>query len=676
MRTRTNAHHALLVLFLVACGSSSQTPATPTTPPPPAETAVAPVATAAPSKSTRAASSEPDVPAGPAAARDAELAKVATGLIDAFTNTSPLLSRDGKKIIFISNRDGLPQIYVADAAKPDSPATRIVNTKERVDEPINTKDGKSIVFLSDKGADENWDLFRVDLDGKNLVQLTSGEPLNRDAPQISDAKPDTLYFSARKMSESASSIYTQPLQAGATAKKIYTDSGLGFLMGVSPDGKWGAWVHVPAVSKTSAALIDLESGKEKTFYPLSGEVGIQDIAFSADGKRIYVASDGGAEQAIVLAFDAKTLKEVGRYAETKPATAVISDIVTSKKGNLVALQVRAGNRTETRILDGSTLKPKVDVKLPLGSGYIVDFSDDGKRLTLERSTPDAPADIHVLDTATGALSPLRKEPRPSVQEFAAVETQLVEIPAHDGLKIPAHLYLPSSASGKKVPAIVNYHGGPAGAAVVKWDPIARFFLGLGYAWVEPNVRGSSGFGRAFEMADNGAKRADAFKDIEAVGRWVGAQPWADKNKLVVYGGSYGGYTTLIALTRQADLWRAGVDLFGIANLPTFMKTTNGAIRELFKTEFGDPEKDAALLEEQSPLHQVDKIVDPLFVFAGANDPRVPKSESDLIVKALRERNVPVEYMVAGDEGHSLARRENRIALASRVARFLETELKK
>jgi dipeptidyl aminopeptidase/acylaminoacyl peptidase len=209
---------------------------------------------------------------------------------------------------------------------------------------------------------------------------------------------------------------------------------------------------------------------------------------------------------------------------------------------------------------------------------------------------------------------------------------------------------------------------------VRWDPIARFFLSLGYAWVEPNVRGSSGFGRAFEMADNGVKRSEAFKDIEAVGRWVGAQPWADKNKLVVYGSSYGGYTTLIGLTRQADLWRAGVDLFGVANLPTLLKTTSGA--EMLKTEFGDLEKDADLLAQLSPLRQVDKIVDPLFVCAGASDQRAPKAESDLIVKALRERGVPVEYMVAGNEGHSLSRRENRIALASRVARFLETELSK
>jgi len=448
------------------------------------------------------------------------------------------------------------------------------------------------------------------------------------------------------------------------------------LTDVSTDGKWGAWVRLPARTKGTVLLVDIESGKEKVVYPPSGEAGIQDAAFSYDGKRLYVATDGGGDQALILSFDTKTLKEVGRYAEAKPVTAAITHLVASKKGNVIAANLLAGNRSEVRLLDGNSLKSKAEVKLPLGYGSITDFSEDGKRLTLDRSTPDAPTDVHVIEVATGAVSPLRKEPRPSVQELATVETQLVEIPAHDGLKIPMNVYLPTGVAGKKLPAIVNYHGGPAGASVVRWDPIARFFLGLGYAWVEPNVRGSGGFGRAFEMADNGPKRAEAFKDIEATARWVGAQPWADKNKLIVFGGSYGGYTTLIALTRQADLWRAGVDLFGVANLPTFLKTTSGAIRELFKTEFGDLEKDAALLEEQSPLRQVDKIVDPLFVYAGANDPRVPKSESDLIVKALRERNVPVEYMVANDEGHSLARRENRIALASRVARFLETELAK
>jgi dipeptidyl aminopeptidase/acylaminoacyl peptidase len=212
-------------------------------------------------------------------------------------------------------------------------------------------------------------------------------------------------------------------------------------------------------------------------------------------------------------------------------------------------------------------------------------------------------------------------------------------------------------------------------STVRWNPAVRFFTSLGYAFVEPNVRGSSGFGRAYEMADNGPKRLDAFRDVETAARWVAAQPWADKDRLVVFGGSYGGYTTLIALTRQAEIWRAGVDLYGISNLRTFLASTSGVIRDVFRLEFGELPQDGAFLDSISPLLDAERIVDPLFVYAGANDPRVPRSESDQIVAALRKKGVPVEYMVKDNEGHSLLRRENRIEFYARVARFLEAHLR-
>jgi dipeptidyl aminopeptidase/acylaminoacyl peptidase len=227
----------------------------------------------------------------------------------------------------------------------------------------------------------------------------------------------------------------------------------------------------------------------------------------------------------------------------------------------------------------------------------------------------------------------------------------------------------------KHPVIVSYHGGPAGTSVIAWRPLGAYFVSLGYVVVEPNVRGSSGFGRAFEEADNGAKRLDAFKDVETSARWAASQPWADKDRLVALGSSYGGYVVLNALARWPDIWRAGVDLVGIVNLDSFMRSTSGTIRETFLVEFGDPDKDAALFTEISPITDVDDIVDPTFVYAGANDPRVPRTESDQIVVALRKRGIATEYLVADNEGHSLARRENQLAVYARVARFLETHLK-
>jgi dipeptidyl aminopeptidase/acylaminoacyl peptidase len=313
--------------------------------------------------------------------------------------------------------------------------------------------------------------------------------------------------------------------------------------------------------------------------------------------------------------------------------------------------------------------------MPLGQGGVGGFSDDGARISAQWSTPRTPTDIFSIDARTGKAAPLRQEERPTLKGMPVIETTIVEIPAFDGGKIPTNVYLPAGAQGKPRPVLVVYHGGPAGTSMIRWNPATAYFLSLGYAIVEPNVRGSGGFGRAFEEADNGRGRLNAFKDIETSARWVAKQPWADKDRLVVYGGSYGGYTTMIALSRWPEIWRAGVNIFGVVNLKTFMATTSGLIRQIFLLEFGDPDRDAAFLESISPLTDVGKVVDPVFVYAGANDPRVPRSESDLIVKGLRQGKVATEYMVADNEGHSLARRENQLAFYARCARFLEAHLR-
>ena len=215
-----------------------------------------------------------------------------------------------------------------------------------------------------------------------------------------------------------------------------------------------------------------------------------------------------------------------------------------------------------------------------------------------------------------------------------------------------------------------FHGGPAYSSSIGWDLYVRFFLALGYAVLEPNVRGSIDFGRAYERADNREKRADWLRDLATVNTWTKAQPWCDPERVAVWGASYGGYTTLMTLSRHPTIWRAGVDLFGVADLRTFLRSTMPTIRAGFVAEFGDLDRDGPLLDEFNPMRTVDRIAAPLFVYAGQTDPRVPRSESDAIVRALRDRGVPVEYMVAEDEGHSVDHRENKIELLTRTARFL------
>jgi dipeptidyl aminopeptidase/acylaminoacyl peptidase len=532
------------------------------------------------------------------------------------------------------------------------------------------------MFQSDRGADENWSFFRVGLDGQGLTELTPGVTLNRDGFIIPERAPDTMYFSAREMSSPKSTVYAAPAKAAGEAKAIYTDDKPAFVTDATSDGKRLAVVRYPSRLENHLIVVDAATGTSTEIYPGAGkQASVFDAKYSPDGKKIYVATDGGTEQATVLALDATTGKVAATHAIV-PATAQLSEITIAPRGGLIAVSLLAGNHSEIRLLDGGKLKPKAKVAMPLGAGGASVFSQDGKRLTASWSTPGTPTDLVSIDTRTGKVSPLRTEPRPTIAAMPAIDVESVDIPAFDGGVIPANVYRPGGdEKTARRPVLVVYHGGPSGTSVIRWSAANAFFLSLGYAVVEPNVRGSGGYGRAYEAADNGPKRLDAFKDIETSARWVAAQPWADKDRLVVYGGSYGGYTVLVALSRWPDIWKAGVNLFGVVNLDTFMKSTSGFIREIFLVEFGDPAKDAAFLAEISPYTDADKIVDPIFVYAGANDPRVPRSESDLIVKKLRGGGVRTEYMVADDEGHSLARRPNQIAFYSRAARFLEQQLK-
>ena len=458
---------------------------------------------------------------------------------------------------------------------------------------------------------------------------------------------------------------------------MYTDPAPSFLTDVSTDGKWALLIRSVSLSDTKVVLVDLTAGTGKTIYPEEGTSAlVHHTIFSTDGSLIYVSTDGGAEQALVLALDAKTLAEKARYVEKKPATAMIDDMVVGRKGgDKLAVVVDAGNRCELRLLDAKTLKAGPTISMPLGTGGAITMTDDGRQLAVAWQTAQSPVDAYAIDTSTGKVKPLRNDPRPALAKLPKLEASIKEVTSFDGTKIPVNLYLPAAIpKGTKLPAIVMVHGGPTSSSHIGWSGGDRFYSSHGFAIIAPNIRGSTGFGRKYELADDGDKRLDAVRDIEEIGKWAQKQPWVDPERLVLSGGSYGGYMTLMGLTRQPTLWKAGVDSCGIYSWKTFMKSTSGVIHEVFQKEIG-ADSDPAFLDSISPESQIDKLIAPLFVYAGQNDPRVPRSESDAIVKNLRARKIPVEYMVAADEGHSLDRKENITAFLARTLRFLESKLK-
>lgn len=661
----------------VACGGEPPPPPAPPPPPvlpPPPPTST--VTTAPPP------TSEPTALTEEQRRRDLELAPGATALIDAYANMNGIftslvaqLTKDKRHVLFGSNRDGTPQIYLGDVAHPAEPPRALTKGPDRSIWAALTADGKYAIYNRDAGADENWHLWRVALDGTGATDLTPGEKKHRDEPLLPRGKPGTMIYTQHVPSSPASQLVVQPV-AGGEPKTVYEDPSPASAADVTPDASRALVVRWNSASDLVLFEVDTGGKGAMRLYPPEGtRVNISNAVYAPGGREVYVATDEGKEGFALLALDVKTKAVKRRYAVDDPATASIGALQVSPRGDRIAVAIDEGNHVEVRVLDARKLTVQRTLKTPLGLANVGPFTDDGKSFTLWQATFNHPADPFLADATTGETVKLRDDKRPGLDGMAPVTVSIEKVQAFDGLTIPVNMYLPAIAPGKKLPTIVAFHGGPSSSYAIRWNPLTRFLTSQGYAVVEPNIRGSTGFGRSYEMADNREKRADALKDMVTINAWAKAQPWCDADRVVVWGGSYGGYLVLMAATRQPALWRAGVDLFGVANLHTMLRSTDQAIRVGFVDEFGDVDKDGALLDEYSPSRDFDKMAFPLFVYAGQNDPRVPRSESDQIVVALRGKSIPVEYMVAANEGHSLDHRDTKIEFLTRVTRFLGDAMK-
>ncbi|MFZ5785329.1 MAG: prolyl oligopeptidase family serine peptidase, partial [Acidobacteriota bacterium] len=613
---------------------------------------------------------EVDTPPAACAERDKQIAESYVPYIDAFSNRGLELSPDGKTLLLLSDRGGGSyQLYLAAVDKPAADPVPIAQAKDGVSDARFSADGLYILFTRDRDKNENTQIFRATVDGKEVVALTKESDRFHSLPRVSPDWRTAVYFRGRHKTGGVA-LVTQPIEGGA-AKKVIEAKGFHFLSDLSPDGKEALCTALLSMSRSQLFAVDLKSGKRRTIAPKQAAAHAHSGVFSGDGKSVYLITDEESERAVLRKVDAASGATQATFAD--PA-AEVADVVVPRKGAVLAVLLDHGSHHTVKLLDVESLKEKARVKLPLGWATLGQFTADGSGVVVTLSTPASPGDVHLLGQ-NGRLKPLRREKRPGLKKLAGITATVEKVPGHDGTPVPLNLYLPKKPPrGKKLPTVVEIHGGPASSSVVRWNPLVGLLVARGFAVVQPNVRGSTGFGKAYEKADNGPKRMDAVKDLLAVNEWVRKQGWADPERLVAMGGSYGGYMTYMALGHQPEKWRAGVAMVGVVNLVTFLRTTTGAIRLAFREEFGELPKDKAFLKEVSPLTVVGKIKAPLFVYQGANDPRVPRSEQDQMVTALRAAKIPVEYMVADDEGHSLNQRPNKLAFVGRSLRFLEQHL--
>jgi dipeptidyl aminopeptidase/acylaminoacyl peptidase len=424
-------------------------------------------------------------------------------------------------------------------------------------------------------------------------------------------------------------------------------------------------------------LLDTASGEVRALTPdtAEGSSVFTHPSWTADGRGLYVLSNRGRDFQNLAYLDLAS----GELTYLRDDSWDIERLELTDDGRSMALILNEEGYSRLELFDVSQgWQERRALALPaLPKGVIPEasWSRDGKRLAITLISGTTPMDIWIWDTEHETLWQATRSSLGGIPQESFIEPELVHYPTFDEHQIPALLFLPRDKPAQGLPVVINVHGGPEGQARPIFNPINQFLVSQGYAVLAPNVRGSSGYGYTYMSLDDIRKRMDSVADLRSAALWLRESGIADPERIVVMGGSYGGFMVLSAITTYPDLWAAAVDIVGIANFVSFLENTHPWRRKLRESEYGSLENDREFLEEISPIRHVDQIVAPLFVIHGANDPRVPVGEAEQIVAALRQRQVPVEYLCFEDEGHGLVKRVNRLVAYPAVVRFLDAHLK-
>lgn len=516
----------------------------------------------------------------------------------------------------------------------------------------------SLLLTMDRGGDENGQVLLLDRVKFTTTLLTDGKSRNLLGPVRSDG--GRMVVSSNRRNGRDSDLYVvDPRRPEFDRPLMEVDRQTWQAVDWSEDGRTLLVSRYVSINESYPALLDVETGK-RTELPRAGDepAAYGPLAFSPDGKRVYVATDAGAEFRRLARLDLAT----GRYEWlTADVPWDVSDLdVAAGSGDVAAVLNEDG--ASGLYLFPADGGPRRRLELPLGIVSGVEFSPDGKRLGFTLSRPDAPPDVYSLELADGRLERWTISEVGGLDPASFVTPQRIQFKSFDGLAVPAYYFRPRGASPEnKVPVLIGIHGGPESQYQPFFQPAAQYYLNeLGLAVIYPNVRGSAGYGKTYLKLDNAEKREDAVRDIGALLDWIAAQPELDASRVAVTGGSYGGYMVLASLVHHGDRIRAGIDIVGIANFLTFLEKTAAYRVDLRRVEYGD-ERDPAMratLERISPLSRVDRIRSALLVVHGKNDPRVPFFEAQQVAERVRAAGRPVWTVFADNEGHGFAKKDN------------------
>jgi acetyl esterase/lipase len=548
--------------------------------------------------------------------------------------------------------------------------------------------GDSLVFERSSGGNEAYQLYRMDLPSKKVTLLTDPDQrhemqgwLHRSSQLLVMSVPlDRTAAGGTRASISQTLKLLDPRRPQAARTVAVLPGGGWFAGGASWDDTQVALTRYISAGESQVWLLNLATGNRRQLLPAPGSnLRASHFAgeFKRDGSGLYVHSDRDGEfrELMLYRFSTGLLTPLTRQIPWDISGGTVTD-----DGTLYATQANVDGRDELRLFDARSFKELPLPRLPAGSVTGSRFHARLADLAFAVNGTQGPNQIYSLDPAKGTVEQWTQANAPAgVDTRAFNDPQIVRWNSFDGRSISGLLNLPPERFAGRRPVLIQIHGGPESQAKMGFMGRYNHFLNeLGIAVIEPNVRGSSGYGKTFLALDNGRLREDSVKDIGALLDWIATQPRLDASRVVVSGGSYGGYMSLAVATNYPERIAGAIDVVGISSFVTFLQNTESYRRDLRRVEYGD-ERDPSMrsfLDSISPLNNAGKITKPLFVVQGRNDPRVPYTEAEQIVARLREQRTPVWYLRAENEGHGFARKENADFQFYATVMFLQATLLK
>lgn len=619
---------------------------------------------------------------------------------------SPQLSPDGKRLFYLTNVTGTSQVWMIDL--PSGAPKQITNYEDNVGFVRFSPKGDALVFGKAKGGDENTQFFWMKADGTGIKELTNAPKIRHNFGEWS-ADGTKIYYASNKRNPQYFDIYRMTVADGKEELIYQFDGNNDFAAADNFDKKIIVSRSGTELSlDNNLYLIDVETKKETLLTPHEGSAQFGGVHFTADG---YVFAQNDKRE--FFSLSQMRLKNAAKKSDWSDANREVKvldetnwdvdDIEMLDSRGLMAYTLNREGFSELYLrkfeTDGKPLITRFDtknesVKLP-AQGIVsgMNFSEDGSKLAFTFVSAKYNADIWLYDLEKKTLTQITKSDRSGIDQNSFVEPQLIKFKTFDGREIPAWYYNPSGNSLpigttfskvamtgkpsdlKTYPVIVSVHGGPEGQERPGFNGLYQYYLSRGYAILATNVRGSTGYGKTFTHLDDVRKREDSVKDLAYSVEWLKTSGGADPKRIAVMGGSYGGYMTMAAVTLYPELWAAAVNTVGIVNWETFLKNTSGYRRRQREVEYGMLDKDLDFLKSISPIAKIDKIKAPLFVIHGRNDPRVPYTEAEQVVKAIKDKGGIVQYKLYDDEGHGIAKLKNRLDLYPQVADFLDKYMK-